>query len=102
MDPRIQDGLDQLKALITNRWPTATFAVSRGEDPEGIYLDASADVADTDEVMDVIADRLLALQVEEMLPIYVIILRPLARIAQQMREQEAELSYHTGGPALTS
>jgi hypothetical protein len=74
MDPRIQDGLDQIKALITNRWPTATFAVSRGEDPEGIYLDASADVADTDEVMDVIADRLLALQVEEMLPIYVIVL----------------------------
>ncbi len=79
-DPRIRQALVELKAMVRERWPGASFEVSRGEDPEGIYLDATVDVADTDEVMDVVIDRLLELQVEERLPIYVIAGRPLERV----------------------
>jgi hypothetical protein len=56
--------------------------VSSGDDPEGIYLDAGVDVDDTDDVMDVIVDRLLELQVEEQLPVYVVLTRTLERIAR--------------------
>ena len=62
-DPRIRQALVELRAMVREQWPEASFEVSRGEDPEGIYLDATVDTEDTDEVMDVVIDRLLELQV---------------------------------------
>ena len=86
-DPRIRQALVELKAMIRERWPGASFEVSQGEDPEGIYLDATVDVEDTDEVMDVVVDRLLELQVEESLPIYVIAGRPLEKVLAHLRSE---------------
>lgn len=83
-DPQMQSALKELQGVIQERWPTATFQVARGEDPEGIYLDAIVDVEDTDEVMDVVVERLLELQVDHGLPLYVIPLRPLARVLKEL------------------
>jgi len=47
------------------------------------------DIADTDEVMAVVGDRLVELQVEEGLPVYVTPLRPITRVVAQLREREA-------------
>jgi hypothetical protein len=47
------------------------------------------DIADTDEVMAVVGDRLVELQVEEGLPVYVTPLRPITRVVAQLRELEA-------------
>jgi hypothetical protein len=77
--------------LITARFPQASFVVEEGCDPEGIYLLATVDIADTDEVMAVVGDRLVALQVEEGLPLYVTPLRPITRILAQLREREAAM-----------
>ncbi len=90
-DPRIEQAVAELQALIAARYPDATFAVERGEDPIGTYLTATVDVADTDAVTDLIIDRLIALQVEEALPVYVIPVRPIGRIqaARRQREQNA-------------
>ena len=41
------------------------------------YLVTTVDIADTDEVIAVVGDRLVALQVEEGLPVYVTPLRPI-------------------------
>ena len=49
----------------------------------------TVDIADTDEVMDVIGDRLVELQVTEGLPVYVTPLRPITRVVAELREQEA-------------
>ena len=84
-NPRVQDALEELKGLIRARYPGATFTVSRGEDPEGVHLDAIVDVADTDDVMDLLVERLLELQVEEGLPVYVIAVRPPERVLEQLR-----------------
>jgi hypothetical protein len=46
------------------------------------------DIADTDEVIAVIGDRLVELQVEEGLPVYVTPLRPITRVVAQLRERE--------------
>jgi hypothetical protein len=84
-DPRVEPAIAELQDMIRQQWPTSTFSVSSGDDPEGIYLDAVVDVDDTDDVMDVIVDRLLELQVEEQLPVYVVLTRTLERIARSTR-----------------
>lgn len=87
--PRAQAALDELQAMIAARFPEATFKVQTGLEPAGIYLLATVDIEDTDEVIDVIGDRLVDLQVEEGLPVYVVPLQPTARVMAQLREQEA-------------
>jgi hypothetical protein len=89
LTPRMEEALHELKGLITARFPQASFVVEEGCDPEGIYLVTTVDIADTDEVMDVIGDRLVELQVTEGLPVYVTPLRPIERVIAQLREREA-------------
>ncbi|HVC80350.1 MAG TPA: hypothetical protein VNL35_07620 [Chloroflexota bacterium] len=74
-DPRIEAALQELRTLILTRYPTAAFLTFPGDDPAGMYLRATVEVEDTDEVVDVIIDRLLAMQVDEGLPVYVIPVR---------------------------
>lgn len=90
-DPRIRSVLEELKGLIQERYPQATFEVAPEEDPDGIYLRATVDVADIDEVVDVVIDRLLELQVEERLPVYVIPVRPLERVLQQLHQPKRRI-----------
>jgi hypothetical protein len=61
----------------------------RKGDPEGVYLITTVDIADTDEVIDVIGDRLVELQVDEDLAIYVTPLRPIERVVAELRKREA-------------
>src|SRR3972149_8268858 len=84
-DPRVQKALDDLQGLIHGRYPEATFEVAPGEDPEGIYLRATVDVEDTDEVVDTIIDQLLDIQAGQRLPVYVIPVRPLKRVLEEMQ-----------------
>ncbi len=72
LTPRMHKAIDELKGLITARFPQVAFVVEEGCDPEGIYLVTTVDIADTDDVIAVVGDRLVALQVEEGLPVRVI------------------------------
>ncbi len=96
-DPKIQRALSELQQLIRDRYPSASFAVYRGEDPAGIYLGATVDIEDTDEVVDVFIDRLLDLQVEEHLPVYVVTSRPVERVLEGMRSAKAPRRYRVLG-----
>ena len=80
--------LSELKGLIRGRYPEATFAVGEGDDPEGIYLRATVDVDDRGEVIDLFLDRLVDLQVEEGLPIFVVPTRTPERNAAILAEQQ--------------
>jgi hypothetical protein len=89
-DPVIQAAVEELKTLISKHFPTAQFQVYEGDDPHGIYLEATVDLEDTDEVMDVIVDRLVDMQVEEGLPVFVSLLRTPEReeaVRRQVQEQ---------------
>ena len=92
LTPRMEDAVQELKRLITARFPQAAFVVEKGSDPEGIYLVTTVDIADTDEVIAVVGDRLVELQVDEGLPVYVTPLRPIERVVAQLREREATMS----------
>jgi hypothetical protein len=85
----MKGAVQELKRLITARFPQAAFVVEEGVDPEGIYLVTTVDIADTDEVIELVGDRLVALQVEEGLPVYVTPLRPIERVIAQLWEREA-------------
>jgi len=86
--PRMQEVAEELKQLITARFPQAAFAIEEGFDPEGIYLITTVDIADTDDVIAVVGDRLVELQVDEGLPVYVTPLRPLDRVIADLRNRE--------------
>jgi hypothetical protein len=73
--PRLHAASAELRALIHQAYPTATFTVVPGEDPDGLYVWTTVDVEDTDAVVEVYIDRLLTLQIEEGLPIYVVPIR---------------------------
>ena len=85
--------LAEMRDIIARRYPETTFAVEEGEDPPGIYLIATVDVEDMGEVVDLFLDRLVDLQVDEGLPIFVIPVHPpernLAILAQMDREKAA-------------
>src|SRR6266516_7980161 len=84
----MEKAINELKGAITERFTQASFVVEEGFDPKGIYLVTTVDIADTDEVIDVVGDRLVELQVDEGLPIYVTPLRPLKRVVAELRERE--------------
>jgi hypothetical protein len=88
LTPRMEDAVHELQRLISARFPEAAFVVEKGFDPEGIYLVTTVDIADTDEVIAIVGDRLVELQVDEGLPVYVTPLRPIERVVAQLRERE--------------
>lgn len=89
LSPRMNDAVRELQGLISASFPAATFVVEEGFDPEGIYVVTTVDIPDTDEVITVVGDRLVDLQVNEGLPVYVTPLRPVERVVAQLREREA-------------
>jgi hypothetical protein len=89
-EPRVATALTTLEALIRERYPDAAFTVFVGEDPAGVYLRATVDLEDPDEVMDVVADTLYHMQVEQQIPVYVVPVQPLERVAEQLRRPRTE------------
>lgn len=86
-DPRVQERLTELQGRIRHSYPAATFTVAHGDDPEGLYLTATVDVEDLDAVTALVLDRLIEIQVDEGLPIYVIPDQPPARVLARLREK---------------
>lgn len=81
LDPHAQRAVEELQGLIQEHYPAATFAVQRGEDdPAAIHLLATVDLDDTDAVLDLVIERMMAFQIEEQLPVYVIPIRPVERV----------------------
>jgi hypothetical protein len=90
ISPRIRQALDELQTMIRRRYPDATFRVARGmDDPQAIHLVTTVDVDDQDAVLDLVVDRMMELQIAEGLPMFVIPVRPAARV----------LAMRTGLPA---
>jgi hypothetical protein len=56
--------------------PSLTNVESKSKLAWGTYLIVRIDVEDPDEVVDVYAEKLLSLQVDEELPLYIIPVRP--------------------------
>ncbi|HLI51474.1 MAG TPA: hypothetical protein VKU87_06730 [Thermomicrobiaceae bacterium] len=86
-DTAIATAITELKALILQRFPDACFSVVYREDAPGTRLRVIIDGADvqSDDVLDVVVDKLFEVQVEQGLPVYVIPIQPLSRLPEQIR-----------------
>ena len=84
-DLRLLAAARELQAVILTRYPHATFELTNGDDPAGLYLIPIVDVEDTEDVAEVVTEQLLRLQVEEELPLYVFPTRPLTRVLDERR-----------------
>jgi hypothetical protein len=103
LDERTQRAVTELETRILERYPTASFVVTRSlEDPASIHLDAVVDVDDPDEVGDLVVDRVVELQADEGIPIHVIPLRTPERIAAARHEQTIRGTHRTRSVALFS
>jgi hypothetical protein len=85
---RIQEILEEFEKLIGKAYPEATFDIEFGGEPDGVYLIVTVDLEDTEEVLDVVMDRMLEVQIEERLPVYVLPLRPTGSKYEPGRRQE--------------
>ena len=72
LTPRMEAAITEMKECIAQRFPTTIFEIYEGEDPDGIYLAAIIDTDDLEEATDLFRDRLVDLQVDEGLPLFVI------------------------------
>ena len=61
--------VEEIEGLITSRYPTTTFAITRSADPPGIRVLATVDVDDIDEVLDLSIHWWAQLQIEDGLPL---------------------------------
>ena len=86
--------IEELKTLIRSYDPNADFEVVAGPDAGDVYLVASVDTDDADDVMAVYIDRLVELQVDERLPLYVMSLQSdrQTNIVQKSRQIEQQRS----------
>lgn len=89
LSARMESAIEELKGLIRQHYPDATFKITRSpENKNTILLKPVVDVEDRDEIMDVVIDRMMELQIEEKLPLFVIAVRPRERALEIMRQQE--------------
>lgn len=89
LSPRMSAAVEEIEQLILRHYPEATFDIGEGEDPVGIHLIATVDLEDLGEVRDLYRDRIVDMQVDEGLPLYVISVRPIER-SLEMRRRELE------------
>ena len=76
--------VDELQTLILMRYPGAQFALQPSpDDPDIVHLVATVDAENLDDVLDGVVDRMMEMQIDEALPIYVIPLRPVDRPTQR-------------------
>lgn len=85
VDDRMQNAVTEMMQLIHTHFPEATFELGPGEDPVGMYLTATVDREDLWDVIDLCSERLVDLQVDEGLPLYVIPSRPLSRTMEMLQ-----------------
>ena len=99
--PRMQRAIEELKHLVREHYPDATFSIERSPDnPRVIHLVATVDVPDTTEVADVVIDRMMQLQIEDKLPLFIIPVQPKERVLQMLREQEEARAERVTVPPL--
>jgi hypothetical protein len=86
LSPRMKSAIDELKGMLLDRYPEATFEVERDpEESDGVDLVVTVDVEDIGDVLGVVIHRLVDMQVEEDLPIHVSPVQPLERVLELMR-----------------
>lgn len=93
-DPRVQAAFAEMQALIRAHHPRTTFRIRPVGDMPGLWMIATVDLEDPDDIIDLFIDRLLEIQITEGLPIHVLPEQTTERYAETRRkEQERERAW---------
>jgi hypothetical protein len=74
-DPRMISAITELTELIRRNYPATTFITEVDEHGTTVFVTATVDVDDPDEVVDLYIDRLVDMHVDEGLPLHVLAVR---------------------------
>lgn len=95
LSSRMEEAIVEMKTLISKHYPTTTFFVYEWDDPEGIFLSAVVDTEDLEVVTDLFLSRMVDLQVDEGLPLFVVPERTpeklAALLAREAEDRESSL-----------
>lgn len=94
-DPRMAAAIDEIQRTVDERYPGTTYSVEPGEDPGTVWMWAEVDVDDSDEVYDLVAERLLDLKIEHGIPLLFIPIWTRARNDAYWRDYLASRSRST-------
>lgn len=86
--PAMQKAIAEMKVFILEHFPEATFSAHVRDEPFGVYLTTTVDVDDTDDVVDLVIDRVIDLQIAG-IPLHVLPARTPERQAKVLAEQAA-------------
>ncbi len=101
LDLARQSAVSELTGLVKQRYPTTAFTVGPGEDdPDVTHITAIVDVDDPDEVVDMVIDRMLELQFDHGVPVYLIPIRTLERVAAVQSRQQSQLGQRSAALSL--
>ncbi len=92
--PRMEELIAEMKQRISRRFPSTTFEMYQGEDPVGIYLIAIVDTDDLEEVDELFSSRIVDVQVDERIPLFVITERTPERSAALLAREAQERESH--------
>jgi hypothetical protein len=97
LDERTRQAIDELQRTIVARYPSTTFeVVPSPEASQSIWVVAAVDVDDTDEVGDLVLDRVVSLIADEGIYVHVIPVRTPERIeAAREAEQRSQPSWRS-------
>jgi hypothetical protein len=91
LDARTENAVKELKGIISQKYPGASFELSRAEDaPDLIHLNTTVDLEDAGEVLDLVIDRVVELQADEGIPLHVIPIRTPERVRADLEVQRPQ------------
>ena len=86
-DPRMADAIAEIQQTVLARYPGTTFKITSGEDPGTVWMWATVDVDDSDEVYEFVEERLLDLLLKERVPVHFIPIWTQERNDAYLRER---------------
>ncbi len=75
LDARMKNAIDELTGLILARFPSTSFSVEHDSEEDVVFVYATVDVDDPDEVMDCFLPRLRELREPQWLPLHIVPMR---------------------------
>ncbi len=84
-DRKMLDAIAEIQRLISRSFPGTGYIQSLQDDPFGMRMVATVDTDDLDAVVDCFIDRLLSMQVDEGIPLYVV---PIRRDKQRVTHSQ--------------
>ncbi len=100
LDPRRQQAVQELTQLVQAHFPLTDVMVVPGDDnPKATHVFATVDIDDPDEVADLVMERMLELQLDEGIPVYLIPIRTPERVAALAKRRRAKHVWPAVPPA---